>query len=146
MMYTHLPDGKHQLSITGPEFADIADLVVSLAELGGDARLISFKLFDDLHLQGVVDTVIGNPDGMEMALERVYNRASDGTFQIIFPDYKYCAIANLLLDAFESGDNAESAARKLFNALGFQEAFKSFMSSAEGRDIFMRTSPEEGHA
>ena len=99
MMYTHLPDGKHQLSITGPEFADIADLVVSLAELGGDARLISFKLFDDLHLQGVVDTVIGNPDGMEMALERVYNRASDGTFQIIFPDYKYCAIANLLLDA-----------------------------------------------
>jgi hypothetical protein len=76
----------------------------------------------------------------------VYKRAADGTFELSFPDSKYYAVANLLLDAIDSGDNAELAGRELFNALGFQEAFKAFMSCPDGRDIFMRSFAEEGHA
>jgi hypothetical protein len=55
MIYRHLEDGNHQLSITGPELADIAELVASLARSGGDARLIAFKLFHALDFQKVVE-------------------------------------------------------------------------------------------
>jgi hypothetical protein len=145
-MYKRLKNGTHQLSITGPELADIAELVALLGRLDGDADLISMRLFHDLCFQKVFATGIKNSAEMETACEKVYKRAADGTFKLIFSDSTYYSIANLLLYAIDLRDDAELAGRKLFNALGFQEAFKAFMSSGEGRDIFMRSSPEEGHA
>ena len=38
MMYKHLEDGTHQLSITGPELADITELIVSLGDLVESTR------------------------------------------------------------------------------------------------------------
>lgn len=145
-MYKRLKNGNHQLSITGPELADIAELVALLGRLGGDADLIAMRLFDDLRLQKVWETGIKNSAEMETACEKVYKRAADGRFQLIFSDSTYYSIANLLLYAIDLRGDAELAGRKLSNALGFQGAFETFMSSAEGRDILMRSSPEEGHA
>ena len=55
MMYKHLEDGTHQLTITGPELADILELVVSLTKLGGDPLRIGNELFNALGFRDLYD-------------------------------------------------------------------------------------------
>ena len=144
MMYKHLEDGTHQLTITGPELADILELVVSLTKLGGDPLRIGNELFNALGFRDVYNEYELTPDE-EACFEKVYKRLGDGTFQIVFSDSKYLKIANLIL-LLDENDDANGICGELFNTLGYQEAVKEFMNSPEGPDILMRTSSEVGHA
>jgi len=55
-------------------------------------------------------------------------------------------IVDLLVSFNATDDDKLSVIRELSNALGFQESVAEFVISPEGRDILLRSSPEEGHA
>ena len=144
MMYKRLADGSHQLKITGPELANIAELVASLGKLGGDPLRIGIALSNALGFDEVYKQSRLTPS-KEACFEKVYSRAVDGTFQMVFSDSKYLKMANVMLLLLDKNDT-KRIGRKLFNALGYQEAYREFMNSPEGPDIMLRTSLEEGHA
>jgi len=145
MMYNHLEDGTHRLTITGPELAELAELVASLQELGGDASAISIRLFYVLGFQKIYEDC-QRQGSKKSCFENVYKRIADGSFQLVFSDSEYYGILTSLISLAELGAEAVFIGRKLSNALGLQQAFDGFMKSPEGRDIFMRSSPKEGHA
>jgi hypothetical protein len=145
MLYKRLEDGTHQLSITGPELADIATLVATLSKLGDDAFKVSGKLFHFLRFQKLYkECQVTGPN--ESCFMKVYKHSPDGMFHLIFTDAEYYTIVDLLVSFNATNDDTLSVIRELSNALGFQEAFEEFIISPEGRDIFLRSSPEEGHA
>jgi hypothetical protein len=145
MLYKRLEDGTHQLSITGPELADIATLVATLSKLGGDAAKISGKLSHFLRFQKLYkECQVAGPK--ESCFKKVYKHSPDGMFHLIFTDAEYYTIADLFASFNATDNDTLSVIRELSNALGFQEAFEEFISSPEGRNIFLRSSPEEGHA
>jgi hypothetical protein len=55
MIYKSLEHGTHQLSITGPELADIAELIAPLSKLGEDAAKVGYRLFDFLGFQKIYE-------------------------------------------------------------------------------------------
>jgi len=135
MIYKSLEHGTHQLSITGPELADIAELIATLSKLGEDAAKVSYRLFDFLGFQQIYEAsqALG---GGEPCFEKVYKHSADGAFHLTFSNTEYYTMVNLLLLLNDTDHDTVSIRRKLFNALGLQEAFKEFISSPEGRDIF----------
>ena len=145
MIYKHLQDGTHQLSITGPELADIATLVAMLSKLGDDAVKVSGNLFHFLRFQKLLkECQVAGPK--VSCFKKVYKHSPDGMFRLIFTDAEYYTMVDLLMSLNATDDDTVSVIRDLSNALGFQEAFEDFISSPEGRDILLRSSSEEGHA
>lgn len=82
----------------------------------------------------------------ESCFRKVYKHSPDGMFHLIFTDSEYHMIVDLLVSFNATDDDKLSVIRELSNALGFQESVAEFVISPEGRDILLRSSPEEGHA
>jgi hypothetical protein len=139
MIYKRLKDGSHKLNITGPELADIVDFVTKIPD---DPSRIGVKLFHLLRFQDVYREYKRSRDA-QLCFEKVYKHTDDGVFQLTFTDSEYLTIGSLILSL---GDDADAIGQKLFDALGFQEAYRAFINSPEGPGILLRTSPEEGHA
>jgi hypothetical protein len=145
MIYKHLEDGTHQPSITGPELADIATLVATLSKLGDRAAKVSGKLFYILRFKKLYrECQVAGLN--ESCFKKVYKHSADGIFHLIFAGAEYYTIVNLLVSFNATDDDTLSVIRELSKALGLQEAFDEFIISPQGRDIFLRSSPEEGHA
>jgi hypothetical protein len=97
-------------------------------------------------LQSAADAVGRVAGPKESCFQKVYKHSPDGMFRLIFTDVEYYTMVDLLMSFNDTDDDTVSVIRELFNALGFQEAFEEFISSPEGRDILLRSPPEEGHA
>jgi hypothetical protein len=122
MIYKHLEDGTHQLSITGPELADIATLVATLSKVGDEAAKVSDKLFHFLRFQKLYEEFrVAGPK--ESCFQKVYKHSPDGMFRLIFTDVEYYTMVDLLMSFNDTDDDTVSVIRELFNAFRLSRSF-----------------------